>query len=142
MLARVWRWRVFSAEGQTARVDEATMRAEAAAAELSEMRGTGAAQHLDVWGLGVGRLGHLIAGVAISRVAGASGVERVSVLVVVECGAGSGVPTVRHTCEMVARKLGGTLIRINTREPQGPPGTISLPLGAREALEGIAHRLR
>lgn len=54
-------------------------------------------------------------------------------LVVVECGAGSAVPTVRWQCQQAA----GTLIRINPREPQGPAGTISIPKGAREALLAI-----
>ena len=32
---------------------------------------------------------------------------------------------------------GATLIRINPREPQGPGGTISLAMGARDAVERI-----
>jgi NAD-dependent SIR2 family protein deacetylase len=58
-------------------------------------------------------------------------------LVVVECGAGSAVPTVRYQCEAVAGYHGGTLIRINPREPGGPPGTISFETSALEALRGI-----
>ena len=54
-------------------------------------------------------------------------------LVVIECGAGLAVPTVRRHCE----SAGGTLIRINPRDPQGPPGSISIPVGALEALRGI-----
>ena len=63
-------------------------------------------------------------------------------LVVVECGAGTAVPTVRLQCERIARATGATLVRINPRESQGPPGTVSVPLGAREALEGIEALLR
>jgi NAD-dependent SIR2 family protein deacetylase len=57
-------------------------------------------------------------------------------LAVVECGAGSAVPTVRYQCQ----RLGGTLVRINPREPQGPVGTISLPMGALEALSSVSSR--
>lgn len=61
-------------------------------------------------------------------------------LVVIECGAGTAIPTVRHFSERVAR-AGGTLVRINVREPQVPAGHVGLPLGAREALERIQAAL-
>jgi NAD-dependent SIR2 family protein deacetylase len=54
-------------------------------------------------------------------------------LAVVELGAGLAIPTIRRLCE----RVGGTLIRINPREPQTPPGGISIPLGALEALTAI-----
>ncbi len=61
-------------------------------------------------------------------------------LVVVELGAGSAVPTVRWTCQsLVGRRTGATLVRINPREPEGPPGTISLACGALAALEPVAE---
>jgi hypothetical protein len=63
-------------------------------------------------------------------------------LVVVECGAGTGVPTVRMFGERLAPSAAATLVRINVREPAGPAGIISIPLGAREALERIDGRLR
>ncbi len=59
---------------------------------------------------------------------------------VIECGAGSAVPTVRRCSESLAR-AGATLIRINPRESQGPEGTISLPMGAADALFAIERRL-
>lgn len=62
---------------------------------------------------------------------------RGSRLVIVECGAGTAVPSVRRECE----QLGGTLIRINPREPQVPTGQIGIALGAREAIEQIDRRL-
>ncbi|MBF0288892.1 MAG: NAD-dependent deacetylase [SAR324 cluster bacterium] len=62
-------------------------------------------------------------------------------LVVIEFGAGKSVPTVRHHCESTVRALQGTLIRINPRESEGPPGTISLPMGALETLEQIQNNL-
>jgi NAD-dependent SIR2 family protein deacetylase len=61
---------------------------------------------------------------------------RGATLVVVECGAGSAVPTVRWQCQ----RLNGTLVRINPREPAGPAGTISIPMGASEALASLSSR--
>jgi NAD-dependent SIR2 family protein deacetylase len=58
-------------------------------------------------------------------------------LVIVECGAGTAIPTVRLLCEHVARSHRGTLIRINVREPQGPAGAIGLAAGALAALQAI-----
>jgi NAD-dependent SIR2 family protein deacetylase len=64
-----------------------------------------------------------------------------SSLVVVECGAGTAIPTVRLACEDIARRFDGTLIRVNPREPEVPRGQISLPMGALEALAAIDERL-
>jgi NAD-dependent SIR2 family protein deacetylase len=58
-------------------------------------------------------------------------------LVIVECGAGTAVPSVRVMSEHLVSRLGATVLRINPREPEGPAGTISLPGGARETLEKI-----
>jgi len=58
-------------------------------------------------------------------------------IVVVECGAGTAIPTVRERSERVAHMTGGTLVRINVREPQGPRATLSIALGAKAALEAI-----
>ena len=62
-------------------------------------------------------------------------------LVVVECGAGTAIPTVRQLCEFVAGQFGGTLIRLNMREPQVPPGHIGLAVGALAGLQAIDERL-
>jgi hypothetical protein len=62
-------------------------------------------------------------------------------LAVVEIGAGTGVPTVRMTSERTVAQLGGTLIRINTREPQVPGDHVGLALGGLEALRQIDERL-
>lgn len=62
-------------------------------------------------------------------------------VVIVECGAGTGVPTVRWHCEGQMRREGATLIRINPREAHGPSGIISIDAGAQEALEGIGEQL-
>jgi NAD-dependent SIR2 family protein deacetylase len=58
-------------------------------------------------------------------------------LVIVELGAGQAIPTVRMACEDVARQYRGTLIRINPREPDVPPGHISLPMGALAAIRAL-----
>ncbi len=58
-------------------------------------------------------------------------------LVVVELGAGTGVPTVRMTSEHLVARLGATLIRVNPREPYVPSGQISLACGAQAALEAV-----
>ena len=58
-------------------------------------------------------------------------------LVIIEIGAGTGVPTVRYECESQL----GTLVRINPRDPQVSLGGISLPIGGLEALRQIAERL-
>lgn len=66
---------------------------------------------------------------------------RPSRLVIVECGAGTAVPTVRQLCEYIAGQFNGTLIRLNVREPQVPPGHIGLALGALAGLQAIDERL-
>lgn len=58
-------------------------------------------------------------------------------LVVVEIGAGTAVPTVRYASERAIDRKGGTLIRINVREPQVPRGEIGIAAGALETLEAI-----
>jgi NAD-dependent SIR2 family protein deacetylase len=63
-------------------------------------------------------------------------------LAVVECGAGSAIPTVRNFSEWVARSFEARLLRINPREPSVPEGELSFPAGAREALLAIDTALR
>jgi len=62
-------------------------------------------------------------------------------LAVVELGAGTAVPTVRYAAERAINTVGGTLIRINVREPQVPRGEIGIAAGALETLEAIEERL-
>lgn len=62
-------------------------------------------------------------------------------LVVIECGAGTAIPTVRHFSEQVAEGFGGLLVRINVREPDVPRRHVGLPMGAREALKEISSRI-
>ncbi|WP_137813939.1 SIR2 family NAD-dependent protein deacylase [Gandjariella thermophila] len=62
-------------------------------------------------------------------------------LVVVELGAGTAVPTVRRQAEL-ASVAGGTLIRINPREPEVRHGHgVSVPLGALDGLTRLDARL-
>lgn len=61
-------------------------------------------------------------------------------LAIVECGAGTAVPTVRMTTERLARAIGASIIRVNVREPEVPLGHIGLPLGALEGLRAIDTR--
>ncbi|MFC1743522.1 NAD-dependent deacetylase [Candidatus Riflebacteria bacterium] len=58
-------------------------------------------------------------------------------LVVVECGAGTAVPTVRYQSQRFSN-----LVRINPREPSVPQGQVSLPLGALESLKEIDELLQ
>lgn len=54
-------------------------------------------------------------------------------LAIIEFGAGKSVPTVRYECESQA----GALIRVNPRDYDVPNGAISIPLGALNAIEKI-----
>jgi NAD-dependent SIR2 family protein deacetylase len=59
-------------------------------------------------------------------------------LAVIECGAGTAVPTVRLESERVARRPGATLVRINLREPRVPPGPhVGLAMAALAALTAV-----
>lgn len=58
-------------------------------------------------------------------------------LAIIECGAGTAVPTVRWQSEQLARAFDAPLIRINPREAHGPSDTISIEMGAAEALAKI-----
>lgn len=59
-------------------------------------------------------------------------------LVVVELGAGTAIPSVRHFSHQLCRDHGARLIRINPREPQVPRSMdVGLALGSRVALRAI-----
>ncbi len=58
-------------------------------------------------------------------------------LVVIELGAGTAIPTIRYMGERMAVSDRATLIRINPREAQSPPGQISISAGAMEGLKMI-----
>ncbi len=63
-------------------------------------------------------------------------------MVVIELGAGTAVPSIRHTSESLIRSHGATLIRINPRESQVPSGQISIPEGALKALSKLDELLK
>ena len=57
-------------------------------------------------------------------------------LAIVECGAGTAIPTVRDFGQRLQAR-GAKLVRINVRESGGTPETIAIGLGARDALTEI-----
>jgi NAD-dependent SIR2 family protein deacetylase len=64
--------------------------------------------------------------------------RRVERPVVVELGAGTAIPSVRHFSESVALHHGGQIVRINPREWQLPAALgVGLPLGALAGLQAI-----
>ncbi len=62
-------------------------------------------------------------------------------LVVVECGAGTAIPSVRMFSERMMRR-GATLVRVNVREPEVPRGGVGLAMGALDALSRIDEARR
>lgn len=60
--------------------------------------------------------------------------QRSATLVVVECGAGEAVPTVRRFSESTALAHHGTLVRINPRDDHVPHGAVALRCGAAAGL--------
>jgi hypothetical protein len=63
--------------------------------------------------------------------------DKRSLLVVLEIGAGTAVPTVRHLSENVAHKFSAKLIRINPRDYHVPDGHFSIPENAAEGIRKI-----
>jgi NAD-dependent SIR2 family protein deacetylase len=62
-------------------------------------------------------------------------------LAIIECGAGTAVPTIRRFSEQTARQHRCRLVRINLREGDVPAGQVSITLGALEALREIDTRI-
>lgn len=68
--------------------------------------------------------------------------DRVERPVVIELGAGTAVPSVRHFSERVIHALNGRLVRINPREFRVPtPDDVAMACGALEGLQAIAAAL-
>ena len=59
-------------------------------------------------------------------------------LAVIECGAGTAVPSVRRLSEQLLSRPGTRLVRINPREAEVPEGQVGLSGSALAALEAIA----
>jgi hypothetical protein len=62
-------------------------------------------------------------------------------LVIIECGAGTAIATIRGTGEKVAQRHNATSIRINPDASHEDPSTISVPLPALHALQAINEAL-
>jgi len=62
-------------------------------------------------------------------------------LAVIELGAGTAIPTIRHASEQLGHAAKATVVRINPCEPQIGGGHIALPCGALEGLEGLGRAL-
>ncbi|MES2260659.1 MAG: Sir2 family NAD-dependent protein deacetylase [Pseudomonadota bacterium] len=68
--------------------------------------------------------------------------EQVRRPVVIELGAGTAIPSVRHFSQRVLLQHGGRLVRINPREPQvADARDVGLALGALEGVRAIAQVL-
>jgi len=67
--------------------------------------------------------------------------HRAERMVVLEMGAGTSIPTIRYMGERMAATGRATLIRINPREAQVPPGQIAISAGAFEGLRGVERHL-
>ncbi len=65
-----------------------------------------------------------------------SGIEK-NKLTIIECGAGTGVPTVRYESERIAKHYSGMVIRINVRESQISSPHISISRGALDTIIDI-----
>ncbi len=62
--------------------------------------------------------------------------------VVIELGAGTAIPSVRHFSQRVLHEFGGRLIRINPRECEVSSGLdVGMPVGAVAGLDAIAQLL-
>ncbi|MES2910287.1 MAG: Sir2 family NAD-dependent protein deacetylase [Pseudomonadota bacterium] len=67
---------------------------------------------------------------------------KVSRPVVIELGAGTAIPSVRHFSQQIVHQHGGRLVRINLREAAVPSSLdVGLPMGALAGLQAIAKVL-
>ena len=130
---------VFPADPAEVTIDEATMRA---TGPLPSCPGCGVLARPNILMFGDGHWDDSIATEQEARLESWLGTLRGRRVVAVELGVGTAIPTVRRASEQIARLLGGTLIRINPREPEVPQGHVGLPLGALEGLAAIDRILR
>lgn len=126
--------RIWSANGINVEVDVTTFRARMPVPECPRCEATARPNILMFgdWGWHPERTA-----AQEQRLAAWSGLAGAGRVVVVELGAGTHVPTVRWKCEQAASRFDAPLVRINPREAHGPADTISLGMGAVEALEQI-----
>ena len=126
--------RIWPADGTTVQVDEATFKA---GAKLPQCPDCGGMARPNVLMFGDARWLEERTEAQHAAYTRWHDETRGAKLAIIECGAGTGVPTVRLQSERLARRPGATLVRINVREPQVPPGHVGLMLGAAKALERI-----
>ncbi|MDG3007935.1 SIR2 family NAD-dependent protein deacylase [Paludisphaera mucosa] len=127
---------IFPAEGQAATIDPETMRA---VGDLPRCPRCGTLARPNILMFGDGGWDGSASDAQAARLrAWLKGLaEAQARLVVVECGAGTAIPTVRGFCERAAHGFSATLIRINPREPLAPPGSIAIAADALETLAAI-----
>ena len=125
---------IWRADGLAVDVDLATMRA---ADPLPRCPACGGVARPNVLMFGDGRWGADRTEAQYARYADWLEGLGAAKLVVIECGAGSAVPSVRNESHRLIRLLDAALVRINPREPQVPPGHVGIPLSARQTLEAI-----
>ena len=126
---------IWPADGTRVVVDEQTMRAEG---DLPRCGRCGGLARPNVLMFGDGQWSEARAARQAARYRGWLKRARGAKLAVIECGAGTAVPTVRLESERAANRPGATLVRINLREPAVPASRhVPLSLGAAEALKAI-----
>lgn len=132
---------IFPAEGRSVEIDPETMRA---VGDLPNCPRCGSLARPNILMFGDGGWDSSISDAQAGRLRAwlEAIVEADARLVIVECGAGTAVPSVRRFCERILAIPGSTLVRINPREPEGPAGTISIATGSLEALAAIDSRIR
>lgn len=131
---------VWTAEGVTVHVDDVTMRAADPLPACGRCGGA-ARPNVLMFGDGRWRAGRTAAQLARYErwLRERPGESRV---VIVECGAGSAVPTVRLQSQHIAARPGATLVRINVREADVAEGGIGIAMPAADALRRIDQLLR
>ena len=129
---------LFAADAVTISVDEATMRARE---PLPKCSSCGALARPNILMFGDWEWDDARTRVQWTRLSDWLATSCASRKVIIECGAGTAVPTVRYFCEEQAASPLATLIRINPREPLVPPPHLSLPIGALEGLRALNRSL-
>ena len=122
---------LLAAEAVTVSVDEATMRARE---PLPACPSCGALSRPNILMFGDGEWDATRTLAQESRLRDWLSATYASPMVIIECGAGTAIPTVRSFCDDRAASPRATLIRINLREPLVPARHLSLPAGALESL--------
>ncbi len=130
---------LFRADPFTIRVDEATMRA---AKPIPACPKCGSLARPNILMFGDSAFDGTREAEQRQREAAWLETAREGPLVVIECGAGTAVPTVRRHSDQLASLPEVTLIRLNLRQPEVPRGHFGFAVGAREGLRQLDARLR